>query len=91
MPIGIVNTTSVTSISLLYTEFVTSKTILVTYTSLFFNTCLSFFLLQHGVPAFTVSQRDEAMCVLEEKASQLGVSSMILFPYHWNMQDSGLG
>ena len=40
------------------------------------------FLLQHGVPAFTVSQPDEAMSVLQEKASQLGVSCMVLFPYY---------
>lgn len=30
---------------------------------------------QHGVPAFTVPQPEEAMVALEEKASQLGVSS----------------
>ena len=40
------------------------------------------FLLQHGVPAFTVSQSDEAMSVLQEKASQLGVSCIVLFPYY---------
>jgi hypothetical protein len=40
-------------------------------------TCLSFLLLQHGVPAFTVPQPDEAMHVLEEKASQLDVSCTV--------------
>jgi len=39
--------------------------------------CLSV-LLQHGVPAFTVSQPDEAMHVLEEKASQLDVSCIVI-------------
>lgn len=35
-------------------------------------------MLQHRVPAFTVPQPDEAMCVLEEKASQLDVSCTVL-------------
>jgi hypothetical protein len=35
-------------------------------------------MLQHGVPAFTVPQPDEAMRVLEEKASQLDVSCTVL-------------
>ena len=35
-----------------------------------------FILIQHGVPAFTVPQPQEAMSALEYRASQLGVSWM---------------
>ena len=35
--------------------------------------------IQQGVPAFTVPQPDEAMWVLEEKASLLNVGSRALF------------
>lgn len=41
---------------------------------IFFNKKIS----QHLVPAYTVAQPDEAMHVLEQKASQLNVSNMIL-------------
>ncbi|RZS20589.1 hypothetical protein BHM03_00053120 [Ensete ventricosum] len=42
---------------------------------------LMFDYLKKGVPACTVPQPDEAMRVLEEKASQLGVSYTVLCSY----------
>lgn len=35
--------------------------------------------MQRGVPAYTVPQPEEAMSVLKDKASQLGVSSITNF------------
>ncbi|KAI9156824.1 hypothetical protein LWI28_012749 [Acer negundo] len=37
-------------------------------------------IFKHGVPAFTVTQPDEAMCVLEEKASKLDVPLQVAPP-----------
>ncbi|XP_042503602.1 folylpolyglutamate synthase-like isoform X2 [Macadamia integrifolia] len=37
-------------------------------------------ILKHGVPAFTVSQPDEAMAVLKKKASELDVPLQIVMP-----------
>lgn len=47
-------------------------------TYIFFFLFLYCFFMQYGVPAFTVPQPDEAMCVLEEKASKLDVSFILL-------------
>ncbi|XP_022765093.1 folylpolyglutamate synthase isoform X2 [Durio zibethinus] len=37
-------------------------------------------IFKHGIPAFTVPQPDEAMCVLEEKASKLNVHLQVAHP-----------
>ncbi|XP_050250612.1 folylpolyglutamate synthase-like isoform X1 [Quercus robur] len=42
-------------------------------------------IFKHGVPAFTVSQPDEAMRVLEEKASQLDVHLQVVPPLDANL------
>ncbi|XP_075669337.1 folylpolyglutamate synthase-like isoform X1 [Castanea sativa] len=42
-------------------------------------------IFKHGVPAFTVSQPDEAMSVLQEKASQLGVHLEVVPPLDANL------
>nr|POE71304.1 isoform 2 of folylpolyglutamate synthase [Quercus suber] len=42
-------------------------------------------IFKHGVPAFTVSQPDEAMSVLQEKASQLGVHLEVAPPLDANL------
>lgn len=40
---------------------------------------LFFLLIQHGIPAFTVPQPDEAMRVLEDKAYQLDVKLHLFY------------
>ncbi|ERN08073.1 hypothetical protein AMTRI_Chr08g203110 [Amborella trichopoda] len=42
-------------------------------------------IFKHGVPAFTVRQPDEAMCVLEKNASELGISLQIALPLDVDM------
>ncbi|CAN0837686.1 Folylpolyglutamate synthase [Linum grandiflorum] len=42
-------------------------------------------ILKHGVPAFTVQQPEEAMCVLEEKASSLNVDLQVVLPLDANL------
>ncbi|CAN0909573.1 Folylpolyglutamate synthase [Linum grandiflorum] len=42
-------------------------------------------ILKHGVPAFTVQQPEEAMCVLKEKASSLHVDLRIVQPLDVNL------
>ncbi|CAH9133423.1 unnamed protein product [Cuscuta epithymum] len=45
-------------------------------------------IFKHGVPAFTVSQPDEAMCVLKEKASELDVILEVAAPLDSSLQSS---
>ncbi|CAN1257340.1 Folylpolyglutamate synthase [Linum perenne] len=42
-------------------------------------------ILKHGVPAFTVQQPEEAMCVLEDKASSLHVDLQVVQPLDVNL------
>ncbi|KAJ9175780.1 hypothetical protein P3X46_014296 [Hevea brasiliensis] len=42
-------------------------------------------IFKHGIPAFTVPQPDEAMCVLEEKASKLDVPLHVAPPLDSNL------
>ncbi|EXC19381.1 Folylpolyglutamate synthase [Morus notabilis] len=51
-------------------------------------------IFKHGVPAFTVRQPEEAMCVLEDKASQLDVPLQVVPPLDANLLNGlrlGLG